>query len=160
MLNHSFWGHVAESWAGLSAERPVALPGFERPIEVFLGEELFEEGEEYDPTPAQLDAYAATFQDFMTHAPALLAEFQAQAFAQYQRLYAPFYDNPAQSGQPALGLTSAAQHAAYMQDVSYLRVSDEQTLRLVIHYDLDPEHGLEVKFVANTLAKIGGIAET
>jgi hypothetical protein len=160
MINHPFWGHVAEDWAGLSAEHPVTLPGFERPIEVFLGEELFEEDEEYDPTLAQLDEYATTFQAFMAQAPELIAEFQAQAFAQYQQLYAHFYDNPAQSGEPALGLTTAAQHAAYMQDVGYLRVSDEHTLRLIIHYDLDPEHGLEAKFVANKLAKIGGIAET
>ncbi|RZK87801.1 MAG: hypothetical protein EOO62_38635 [Hymenobacter sp.] len=159
-MNHPFWGQVVEDWAGFSAEHPVTLPGFERPIEVFLGEELLEEDEEYDPTPAQLDAYAATFQEFLAHAPALLAELQEKAFAQYQQLYAHFYDDPAQSGQPALGLTTAAQHAAYMQDVGYLRVSDEQTLRLVIHYDLDPEHGLEAKFVANTLAEIGGIAET
>ncbi|MDJ0367260.1 hypothetical protein QMK33_19095 [Hymenobacter sp. H14-R3] len=160
MLNHSFWGDVAEDWAGLSAEHPVTLPGFERPIEVFLGEELFEEDEEYNPTPAQLDAYSATFQRFMAHAPELIAELQEQAFAQYQQLYAHYYDDPAQSGEPALGLTSAAQHAVYMQDISYLRVSDEDTLRLVIAYDLDPEHGLEARFVANKLVEIGGIADT
>lgn len=159
MLNHSFWGHVAESWAGLSAEHLVTLPGFSRPMEVFLGEEFFEEDED-DLPPAQLDEYAATFQEFIAHAPALVAELQAQAFARYQQLYAHFYDDPAQSGQPALGLTSATQHAAYLQDVSYLRVSAERTLRLAIRYDLDPEHGLEAKFVANTLAEIGGIAET
>ncbi len=159
-MNHPFWGHIDEDWAGLSAEHPVALPGFARPIEVFLGEELFEEDEEYAPTPAQLDEYAATFQEFMAHAPELTAALQEQAFAQYQQLYAHFYDDPAQSGEPALGLTSAAQHATYMQDVSYLRVSDEHTLRLVIHYDLDPEHGLEAKFVANKLVAIGGIADT
>ncbi|WP_460585233.1 DUF6985 domain-containing protein [Hymenobacter arcticus] len=160
MINHPFWGHVAEDWAGLSAEQPVALPGFEQPIEVFLGEELVEEDEEYAPTPAQLDAYAATFQCFMAHAPALIAALQERAFAQYQQLYAHFYDDPVQSGEPALLLTTAAQHAAYLQDVGYLRVSDEQTVRLIIHYDLDPEHGLEAKFVANELVEIGGIADT
>jgi hypothetical protein len=160
MLNHPFWGHVAESWAGLSAEQPVVLPGFERPVEVFLGEELLEEDEEYDPTPAQLDTYAATFQEFLAHAPELIAALRAQAFARYQQLYAHFYDDPTKSGEPALGLTSAAQHAAYMQDVGYLRVSEQQTVRLIIHYDLDPEHGLEARSVANTLAEIGGIADT
>ncbi len=160
MTNHPFWGHLAESWAGLSAEHPVALPGFEQPIEVFLGEELLEEDEEYDPTPTELDAYAATFQGFLAHAPALIAALQARAFARYQQLYAHFYEDPPQSGEPALGLTTAAQHAGYLQDVGYLRVSDAQTVRLIIHYDLDPEHGLEAKFVGNTLADIGGIAET
>ena len=160
MIKHPFWGQVAESWAGWSAEAAVTLPGFERPVEVFLGEESGEEDQDHPPTLAQLDAYAATFQRFMAHAPALSAALQARAFARYQRLYAHFYEDPAQSGEPALSLRTTAQHAAYLQDVGYLRVSDADTLRLVIHYDLDPEHGLEAKFVANELVEIEGIAET
>ena len=133
MINHPFWGDVAESWAGWSAEEAVLLPGFKQPVEVFLGEEPSGEDEDEDPTPAQLNTYAATFQRFMAHAPALIATLQAQAFAQYQQLYAHFYEDPAQSGEPALGLTTAARHAAYLQAVSYLRVSAADTLRLVIH---------------------------
>ncbi|WP_019946784.1 DUF6985 domain-containing protein [Hymenobacter aerophilus] len=159
-MNHPFWGKVEESWAGQASEYAVTLPGFEEPIEVFLGEELDEEDEEYAPTPAQLDAYAATFQAFMAQAPKHMAALQAQAFARYQQLYAHWYEDPAKSGEPALGLTTAAAHAAYLREIRYIRVTDEQTLRLVMGYKLDPEHGLEAKFVANTLVDTGGIADT
>ncbi|SET37140.1 hypothetical protein [Hymenobacter actinosclerus] len=159
-MQHPFWGRVEESWAGLVAEHDVVLPGFEQPVEVFLGEELDDEDEEYAPTPAQLDAYAATLQAFMGRASEQLADLKEQSFARYQRVYARWYENPAQSGEPALGLTTAAAHAGYLSGIKYLRVTDEQTLRLVLSYELDPEHGLEAKFVANVLVTIGGIADT
>ncbi len=159
-MNHPFWGEVAESWAGLSGEYAVTLPGFAPPVEVFLGEELDDEDEEFALTPAQLDEYAATFRAFMARAPEQLAALQAQAFDQYQRVYAHWYEDPAQSGEPALGLTTAAAHAPYLSELQLIRVTDAQTLRLVLGYDLDPEHGLEAKFVANALVEIGGIADT
>lgn len=157
---HPFWGQIEESWAGLAAEHPVILPGFEQPIEVFLGEELHEEDEEYILTTAQLDEYAATLKNFMARAPEQLAALQARAFAHYQQVYARWYEDPARSGEPALGLTTAAAHAAYLREINYLRVSDGHTLRVVLSYELDPEQGLEAKFLANTLVDIGGIAET
>lgn len=159
-MHHPFWGEVEESWAGLVAEHPVVVPGFEEPAEVFLGEELDEEDKEYAPARAQLDAYAATFQAFMAQVPEHVAALQAQAFARYQQLYAHWYEDPAKSGEPALGLTTAAAHAVYLREVKYIRVTDEQTLRLVMGYKLDPEHGLEAKFVANTLVDMSGIADT
>ena len=143
----------------MSAEHPVSLPGFEQQFPVFLGEELFEEDEVYGLTTAQLDEYAATFQAFMAEAPRLLADFHEQAFARYQQLYAHYYEDVA-SGAPPLHLTSADQHAAYLQTVSLLRVTQEQTIRLVLHYDLDTEHGLEARFANNMLTELGGIAET
>lgn len=144
----------------MSAERLVSLPGFAQPIQVFLGEELFEEDEEYNLSTAQLDEYAATCQAFEAAAPPLLADFREQAFARYRELYAHYYEDATASGEPPLLITTADQHAAYLQSVSMLRVSGAQTIWLVIHYDLDTEHGLEVKFVNNTLADLGGIADT
>lgn len=149
---------MTEDWAGLAAEQPASLPGFPRPIPIFLGPEEWDDDEQL--TTSQLDHYAATWQDFLAQAPALIEELKRRAFARYQQLYAPFYDDPAQSGAAPLGLTTAEQHFAYLQDVACLRLSEARTLRFVIHYGLDSEHGLEVKFVANTLADIGGIAET
>lgn len=160
MLTHPFWGTVEEDWAGLSAEHLVSVPGFQKQVEVFLGDELFEEDEEYGLTPTQLDEYAATLQAFLAEGPRLITELKQRAFEQYQELYAHFYDDPAQSGAPPLHLTTADQHFAYMQDLGYLRVSDGNALRLIIHYDLDTEHGLEALFVNNKLAAMGGIAET
>ena len=160
MTTHPYWGELAEDWAGMAAEHPVFLPGFTRPIPVFLGEELVEEGAEYALTAGQLDDYAATFQSFLAAAPRLLADFRHRAFARYQQHYARYYDTPAESGAPPLGLRTAEQHAAYLQNVGWLRITDGQTLRLAIHYDLDTEHGLEAKFVGSTLVQLGGIADT
>jgi hypothetical protein len=160
MTTHPFWGIVQEDWAGLSAEQSTTLPPFERPIPVFLGEELLEEDEEYDVSTGQLDGYAATFQAFRAEAPRLIAALRDRAFARYLEVYAHYYENPAKSGEPALGITTAEQHFAYMQDVTLLRVSSEQVIRFVIEYDLDPEHGLEAKFVGNVLTDLGCTAET
>ncbi|MBX0289529.1 hypothetical protein K3G63_03720 [Hymenobacter sp. HSC-4F20] len=160
MLTHPFWGIVEESWAGMAPQKKFDLPGFEQPVEVFLGEELFEADEEYDLSLAQLDEYAATFQAFIAEAPRLLPEFQQQTFARYQELYASFYEDPAQSGAPALHLRTPEEHFAYLQDVAYLRITEGQTLRLSIRYGLNPEHGLEIRFEVNQLAEMGGIAET
>lgn len=144
----------------MSPQQRFSLPGFDKPVEVFLGEELFEEDEEYDLSPAQLDEYAATFQAFVADAPRLLPVIKQQTFARYQKLYASYYDDQAQSGAPALHLRTPEEHFAYLQDVAYLRITEGQTLRLSIRYGLDPEHGLEIRFEANQLADIGGIAET
>ena len=160
MTTHSFWGIVQEDWAGLSAEQATTLPPFEQPIPVFLGEELLEEGEEYDVSTGLLDDYAATFQAFRADAPRLIAALRDQAFARYLEVYAHYYENPAKSGEPALGITTAEQHFAYMQDVRLLRISSEQVIRFVIEYDLDPEHGLEAKFEGNVLTDLGCMAET
>jgi len=155
-----FWGAVQEDWAGFSAAYHAQLPGFAQPIPVFLGEEFDDEGEEGGaPTSAQLAAYAGTLQRFLQQAPARVAELQHQTFAYYQRVYAAFYDDASRSQAPPLHL-DIARHAAYLQDLTYLRVSAEDTLRLVFRYELDPEHGLEVKFVAHNLVAIGGTADT
>lgn len=160
MPTHPFWGTVEEDWAGMTPNKEFVLPGFAKPVEVFLGEEPSDDDEEYTLSQAQLDEYAATFQSFLHEAPYLLADLKRQTFARYQQLYAAHYENPTRSGAPALHLYTAEQHFAYLQDVAYLCVTDEQTIRLSIHYDLDPEHGLELKFKANNLVEIGGMDET
>lgn len=156
-MTHSYWGSLLEDEFGLKVERPVSLPGFQQPIDLYLGEE--EPEADSVPTPDQLDAYAATWQVFLAQAPALLGVLKQQAFARYQDLYAAFYDDPALSGEPPLQLASAEAHLAYMQDVAYLRLTADQVLDLVIYYDLDPEHGLEAKFAAGQLVALGCIAE-
>ena len=160
MLTHPYWGTVTEDWSGLAAEQPITLPFFEKEISVFLGEELFEEEEEYNLTPAQLDEYADTMRAFLDQTPILVAEIKQKTFEYYLQLYAHHYEDPTQSGAPALGLTTAEQHFPYLQNVAYLRVTDGHTLRLSIHYGLDSEHGLEILFVDNALVAIGGIADT
>ena len=156
-MTHAYWGRLLEDELGLKVEQPVSLPGFGQPIALYLGEE--EPADDSVPTPEQLDAYAAAWQAFLAQAPTLLDALKQQAFARYQDLYAAFYDDPAQSGEPPLHLASAEAHLAYMQEVAYLRLTADQVVDMVIYYDLDPEHGLEAKFAAGQLVAIGGIAE-
>ena len=48
-----------------------------------------------------------------------------------------------------------------MKDIlEAIRISDDKTIRIPIHYDLDEEHGLEIKIVKNKVVAIDGISET
>src|SRR5690349_6262476 len=129
MLTHPFWGTVEEDWAGMTPNKEFALPGFEKPVEVFLGEEpTDDEDDELSLSPAQLDEYAATFQAFLAEAPYLLPTIKQQTFERYKKLYAAHYENPTQSATPALHLHTPDQHFAYLQELAYLCITDEQTI--------------------------------
>ena len=160
---HAYWGSVKADWAGFSAARTFFIPGFEKESEVFLGEEFDEDGEEVEtlPTAEKLNAFATTFRQLLEGWDAALASIKDAAFERYQRLYAHYYEDAASSGEPPLGITNANKHFAYMKDLNYLRVLDDDAVRLVIFYEaIDPEHGLEIKLVNGAVQDIGGIAET
>ena len=156
-MTHAYWGSLLQDELGLKVEQPVSLPGFNKPIDLYLGEE--EPADDEGPTADQLDAYATAWQAFLAQTPTLLGELKQQAFTRYQAVYAAFYDDSARSAEPPLHLASADAHLAYMQDVAYLRLTADQVVDLVIYYDLDPEHGLEAKFAAGQLVALGCIAE-
>lgn len=73
---------------------------------------------------------------------------------------AGFYESSERSGEPPLGLDTVGKHNQYIKNLHYVRVTAGGTLRLPIGYDLDEEHGLEVKFINNTIEQVGGIADT
>ncbi|MGI4872420.1 MAG: DUF6985 domain-containing protein, partial [Janthinobacterium lividum] len=112
------------------------------------------------PDATQSNEFAATYQDFTTNITARLTEIQQQAFDYYRKYYAKFYEDTAQSGEAPLGIDTVEKHNPYIKDIGYLRLSDGGILRITIHYDLDTEHGLEVKFVNGQVADTGGIADT
>ncbi|RBQ06723.1 DUF6985 domain-containing protein [Pedobacter miscanthi] len=163
MTAHPFWGKVEQDWAGFSAEITFFHPFFKNSgIEIFLGEEFDEDGEEIEepPTAQMLSGYADTYKDFIVNIENRLIALQESAFDRYQKLYAKYYENPLQSEQPALNINNIEHHNTHIREIIYIRILDEETIKISIRYALDTEHGIEFKFTGGQIVAIGGIAET
>ena len=177
MTKHNYFGKVENDWAGFSSEHIVEIPYFEKKVEVFLGEEFDEDGEEIEipPTNQQLAEFEQTLKDFMNNIDSVIVDIQQSAFKYYQEIYAKYYEIPfkvifensmvqaTKNGQlhSPLNIDTKEKHFEYMKDiVSLIRISENKTIRIPIHYALDEEHGLELKIVNNKVEKVDGIAET
>ncbi|MBB5622107.1 hypothetical protein HDE69_003172 [Pedobacter cryoconitis] len=163
MSKHKFWGQITESLMGFTADQKYNIPNFsEQEIEIFLGNEFDEDGDEIDTPPNQtsLDAYADTFSAFLNNLPDLLLTIKAQGFERYQRLYAHYYEHEQKSGKAPLNIDTAEKHFEYMRDILHIRIEDNHTIIIPIRYQLDTEHGIEIKFENNEITSIGGIAES
>lgn len=162
-MTHKYWGNVEEDWAGFSSGITFSNPFFDKQnVEVFLGEEFDEEGEQMEapPTENQLTQFAATYQNFIENIESNIKNIQDKAFERYVKLYAHFYENFEKSGEPPLNIDNAEKHNANIKEIICLRVLGEKTIKLSIRYKLDTEHGLEFKFIGGQIADVGGIAET
>ena len=162
-MTHKYWGNVEEDWAGFSSDITFSNPFFNKQnIEVFLGEEFDEDGEEIDepPTESKLTEFAETYQNFIENIEINIKSIQDKAFERYLKLYAHFYEDSAKSGELALNIDNADKHNDSIREIMYLRVLDEKTIKLSIRYALDTEHGIEFRFEDGKIAAVGGIAET
>lgn len=162
-MKHPYWGNIEQDWAGFSGTKTFSHPFFgNEEVTIFLGEEYDEEGEEIDeaPSPLELSDLAVTFQHFSDNMDAMLALLQHKAFERYLKLYAHYYEDSNQSGEPPLNIDTVEKHNPHLQDLKYIRVTEGNTIRLSLDYSLDTEHGLEFKFINNNLEKVGGIADT
>ncbi|WP_264550715.1 DUF6985 domain-containing protein [Flavobacterium sp. N2038] len=163
MTIHPYWGNIEEDWAGYSSDIYFSYPFFENSkTEVFLGDEYDEDGEEIEtpPTEKQLTAFAATYKSFIDNIENHLADLQLKAFDRYNRIYAKYYENSEQSGEPPLDIDTTEKHNAYIKDIMYVRILDDKTIKVTIRYKLDTEHGIEFKFVEGQIEDVGGISET
>lgn len=163
MAIHRYWGDVEQDWAGFSSEITFYHPFFsEQSITIFLGEEFDEDGEEIEdaPTENQLNAFAETYQNFIANFEDHLREIQNRAFERYQKLYAHYYENPEKSGEPALNIDSVEKHNNYIKEIMFLRILEDDTIKLSIRYQIDTEHGLEFRLENGKIVAVGGIAET
>lgn len=163
MTTHQYWGNVEQDWAGFSAEITFSHLFFsEQNITIFLGEEFDEDGEEIEeaPTENQLNAFAETYQSFITNFEKHLREMQIKAFERYQKLYAHYYENPEKSGEPALNIDNIEKHNEYIKEIMFLRILEDDNIKLSIRYQIDTEHGLEFRFENGKIVAVGGIAET
>lgn len=162
-MTHKYWGNVEEDWAGFSSDITFSNPFFDNQnIEIFLGIEYDEDGEEIEelPTENQLTEFAETYQNFIVDIETNIKSIQDKAYERYLKLYAHFYENSEKSGEPALNIDNADKHNDHIKEIMYLRVLDEKTIKVSIRYKLDTEHGLEFKFVGGQITNVGGIAET
>lgn len=162
-MTHEYWGNVKEDWAGFSSDLTFSNPFFDQQnVDVFLGEEYDEDGEEIEefPTENQLTEFAETYQMFIENIEMNIKNIQDKAFERYLKLYAHFYENPEKSGEPALNVDNADKHNDNIREIMYLRILKDKTIKLSIRYKLDTEHGLEFKFIGGQIVNVGGIAET
>lgn len=163
MTTHPYWGSVDQDWAGFSSDISISHPFFtEQNITIFLGEEFDDEGEEIEdpPTENQLDIFAKTYQDFLANIETNLSSIQNKAFDYYQKHYAHYFENPEKSGEAALGVDTVEKHNEYIKELMYLRVLENDTIKISIRYQVDTEHGIEFKLMDGQIEKVGGIAET
>lgn len=162
-MTHKYWGNVKEYWAGFSSNLTFSNPFFDKQnVDIFLGEEYDEDGEEIEefPTENQLTEFAETYQMFIENIEMNIKNIQDKAFERYLKLYAHFYENPEKSGEPALNIDNADKHNDNIREIMYLRILKDKTIKLSIRYKLDTEHGLEFKFIGGQIVNVGGIAET
>ena len=176
MTKHDYFGKVENDWAGFSSAN-IVIPYFEAEVKVFLGDEFDKDSEEVSipPTIQQLDEFEQTLKDFLSNIDNIIDNIQQSAFEHYQKIYAKYYEKPfevlfensivqkTENGKlhAPLNIDSKEKHFEYMKDiVSLIRVLENRTIKIPIHYALDEEHGLEIKITNNKVVKIAGIAET
>lgn len=177
MTKHNYFGKVEQGWSGFASEYKVRISHFETDVEVCLGEEFDEDGEEIEtpPTNQQLAEFEQTLKDFLNNIDDIIDEIQKLAFERYQRLYAKYYEKPFEvlfentkvrktennEPHPPLNIDTKEKHFEYMRNIlEKIRVLENQTIKIPISYALDEEHGLELKIVNNKVVAVGGIAET
>ncbi|RKG32099.1 hypothetical protein D7V32_06770 [Acinetobacter tianfuensis] len=161
-MHHPFWGDITEIFGEYMTEIVFQSNFFQHGNALYLGDVYDEEGEEIENAPSieQLNEFAQSYQAFLQHLESCLEQIQHRAFERYIQLYAHYYENPEKSGEAPLIITAIEQHNFYIRNLLHIRISDRQTVRLAIRYDLDTEHGMEFKFIGNQLVKVAGIAET
>ena len=177
MNNHEYFGKIENDWAGFSSEYKFKIPYFEADVEVLLGPEFDDEGEEIETSPSdqQLAEFEQTLKSFLNDIDKVILDIQQAAFNYYESYYAKYYEIPFQvifennviqkphNGMlhPPLNIDTKEKHFWYMKRMlGWIRILDGNTLVIPIPYALDEEHGLELKIVNNKVKVVGGIAET
>jgi hypothetical protein len=173
----NYFGNIKKDWSGFSSEYKIKIPCFEKEVEIFLGEEFDEEYEEVSisPTNQQLAEFEQTLKDFLDNIDIVIADIKQSAFEFYQKNYAKYYENPfevlfenslvqkTESGglHHPLDIDSKEKHFDYIKEIlALIRILDNRTIKIPIHYALDKEHGLEIKITGNKVVEIDGISYT
>lgn len=162
MVEHSYFGTVEQDWAGYSAALTFSHSFFVEQVELFLGEEFDEEGEEVEtpPTEEQLYEMALTHRAFVENVEEYLKAMQEGAYEYYQAHYAHYYEDEAKSGDAPLQIDSVEKHNIYIKELMAMRLLEGGVIVIPIHYGLDTEHGLEFRFTNGIITAVGGISET
>ena len=176
MVKHNYFGKVEKKWSSFRAELTLKIPYFEKEVKLNLGDDYDKDYEEINtpPTKEQLVEFEITLKEFLSNIDVVIGDIQQSAFDYYQKRYAKYYEQDfevfpnkkiqrPEDGKlhSPLGIDTKEKHFEYMKDIlEAIRISDNKTIRIPIHYDLDEEHGLEIIIVNNKVTAIDGISET
>ncbi|MBL0735328.1 hypothetical protein JI750_00390 [Flavobacterium sp. GN10] len=162
-MNHKFWGEIQEDWAGISGDKLFKNSHFkDDEIQVFLGEEFDEDGEEIEefPTNEELDDFEKTYSSFLENIEDVILQIKEETFLRYKKIYAKYYEDPRQSGEEPLNIDTKEKHFEYIKEILYIRILKRNEIKIPIRYNLDTEHGIEIKLRNNKIVAVAGIAET
>jgi len=140
-------------------------------VEVFLGAEYNEDGEEIEALPTENEVldYENTFKNFLENIDEIIIEIKEKSFENYKEHYAEYYeksfildglfetDKKEGEVHEPLNITTQDIHFEYMKNINYLRVLNEKIIIMPIHYKLDREHGLEIILKDNKVIGIDGM---
>jgi hypothetical protein len=174
MNKESYFGAITRDWAGFLSEYKFNIPYFEKGVEIFLGEEYDEDGEEIkqELSKDKIVNYENTFKIFLEKINEIIEEIKTKAFDMYKNIYAKYYEKEfivelfcntlGKRGEKhsPLEINNNEKHFEYIKNIYYIRILDGNRIKILIHYALDTEHGLEISLENNKIKAIGGIAET
>lgn len=152
-MEHKFWGKINENWIGFLSDVKFKIPYLKKEeIEIYLGRDRS------IPDEQEMDDYEKTFRSFLDNIKDAMDEIKKETFTRYKNIYAKYYEDFNRSGEEPLNIDTDEKHFEYIQDILYIRILKRNTLKILIRYDLDPEHGIEIKMKKNKIIAIGGIA--
>ncbi|PZU79595.1 MAG: hypothetical protein DI529_17440 [Chryseobacterium sp.] len=182
MKLHNFFGQVKSDFQGFSAEKTFEIPHFKiyknaKSVKVYLGKQYDEEWKKIEtlPTQKQLDEYEKTLKTFLTEIDSIINDIKEKSFEYYKERYAKYYEEPfevlfennkiqnTENGQlhSPLNIDNGEKHFDYMNEIlESIRILENNVMVIPLSYDLDEEHGLEIKIANNKVEKIDGIGET
>ena len=176
-MQHDYFGEIiTNDWNDFLLKKTISIPHFNKSVQVALVEydEDFEPLEE-EPTEQTLDQYATTLKEFLSNIENIITDIQEATFKRYLKLYAKYYEKPFevifenqkiqkpknQEPHKPLEIDTKEKHFEYMNTIlEKIIISNNNTIVIPLCYDIDEEHGLEIKIRNNTVIKVGGIGET
>ncbi|MDR2027632.1 MAG: hypothetical protein LBQ01_08775 [Prevotellaceae bacterium] len=171
--NIKYFGKITKGWCGFSSEFKIKIPCFDKEVEIFLGWEWDDDGEEIEtpPTEDELNEYENTLKKFLENIDVVTDSIKEKAFDYYNRIYAKYYEKEfvvesffetdverGKTHEP-LNMDTKEKHFEYMKNINYIRILRDKKIIIPIFYKLDREHGLEIMLQENTVVNIDGIGE-
>ena len=93
-MQSDYFGIIEEDWAGFSSEYKFTIPHFEKEVEVFLGSEYSDDGEETEipPTEDEIAEYEYTLKNFLENIDVIINDIKQKTFEYYNEIYAKYYE--------------------------------------------------------------------
>ena len=91
-MESNYFGTVEYDWAGFSSGHTFTISYFEKDVEIFLGSEFDDEGDEIEtaPTKDELLEYEYTLKSFLENIDEIINHIKEKTFEYYKRIYAKY----------------------------------------------------------------------